>query len=178
MKQPYLLTGVCLRPHGVNGELLVKDLGDDDTRFQKGLLCYVTEAFETPPDQSLRLLAARPTPRGILMTFEGIDTKEKAQALTGRYLAVSREDAPALIDADECYYGDLLGIDVEDAIHGHLGAVADILDTGSADILVVKEEGLNDLLFPFLKSIVKTIDLETNRMAIALPPGLFELYRG
>jgi 16S rRNA processing protein RimM len=178
MKQPYLLIGVCLRPHGVNGELLIKSLGDDDTRFQQGLLCYVTEEFGTKPLSSLRLKSARSTPRGLLLEFDGIDTREKAKALTGRYLAVSRDDAVELNDAFEFYYGDLLGMRVIDERKGPLGTVQDIMDTGTADILVVKDEGQPDLLFPFLKSIIQQIDQEEDVIQVILPPGLYELYRG
>lgn len=177
MKRPYLLIGACQRPHGVKGELLVKSLTEDDGRFFEGLVCYVMDDTGQEPVERLTLTGCRPTPRGLLLSFDGIGGREQARRLTGKRLAVKREDALALADEFEFYYGDLLGAEVQDCQRGLLGSVTDILEAGSGDILFVSQPGEADILIPFRRSIVKAVDPECTTITVDLPQGLYELYR-
>ncbi|HZK28862.1 MAG TPA: ribosome maturation factor RimM [Clostridia bacterium] len=177
MKCPFLLIGYCQRAHGVRGEVLVKSLTDDNARFFKGLSCYLTTGADVPPHDQLKLTDTRPTPRGLLLSFEKIDTREEADCLAGFYLAVSREDALALEDEDEFYSGDLIGAQVHDRQRGKLGRVTDILNAGSGDILVVCEPPEKDLLIPFRRAIVQSVDPDHDVIEVDLPQELFELYR-
>ena len=93
MKRDYLLIGVCQRPHGVKGEVLVKSLTDDDQRFFQGLTCTLLDHPDAPAGKSLTLSAARPVPQGLLLTFEGIMTREEARRL-GRAGGEGGEEGP------------------------------------------------------------------------------------
>ena len=177
MKRPHLLIGVCQRPHGIGGEVLVKSLTDDDRRFFQGLTCYALAGADAPLGQALVLSAARPVPQGLLLSFEGITTREEARQLGGRYLAVRRQDALPLEGPDDFYSGDLIGMRVEDSLSGDLGHVADIMNSGSGDILVVEREGDKEVLIPFLKTLVDSVDLDKNLIQVRLPLGLLDLYR-
>lgn len=175
MRRPYLLIGACLRAHGVMGEVLVKSLTEDNDRFYRGLTCYAMDGDQ--PVRELALTGCRVTPKGLLLAFEGMESREKAQSLAGLGLAVKREDALELGDEFEFYYGDLVGADVVDARRGHLGTVADITSAGGAEILLVTRQGANDLLIPFLRSMVRTVDTDRSRIDVDLPDDLFDLYR-
>ena len=177
MKRAYLLIGVCQRPHGVKGEVLVKSLTDDDQRFFQGLTCTLLDHPDAPAGKSLTLSAARPVPQGLLLTFEGIMTREEARRLGGSYLAVRRQDALPLESPDEFYTGDLIGMRVKDSLWGDLGAVADVMNAGSGDILIVAKEGDKEVLIPFLRNLVLSVDLDSNLIEVQLPQGLIELYR-
>ncbi|HHX30307.1 MAG TPA: 16S rRNA processing protein RimM [Clostridiaceae bacterium] len=177
MKRPYLIIGVCQRPHGTGGEILVKSLTDDDTRFFEGLTCYLLEDAEGKPLERLSLSGARPTDKGLLLSFSGIESRDRVRALSGRYLAVKRENALALESDDEFYYGDLIGLAVTDRKAGPLGRIFDILDAGSGEILIVRQEGDKDVLIPFLRSIILKTDADAGQMEVLLPDGLLELYR-
>lgn len=177
MKRPFLLIGLCLRPHGIRGELLVKSLTDDDGRFFQGLTCHLLKGPEEWPGQRLTLEGARPVPKGLLLSFRGIGDRDKARALAGSYLAVRREDALALENEFEFYTGDLIGMEVKDPVLGLLGRVADVMDTGTGNILLVEKEGEKEVLIPFLKDLILSLDLDENLITVSLPEGLLELYR-
>ncbi len=177
MKRPYLLIGACQRAHGIKGEILVKSLTEDNERFFQGLVCYAMDSAGEGPVEGLTLSGCRPTPQGLLLTFDGISTREAARRLTGKTLAVKREDALALTDEFEFYYGDLLGAELVDRQRGLLGSVTDILNAGSGIILLVSQAGEPDILIPFLRSIITAIDPECTTIQVDLPQGLFELYR-
>lgn len=177
MRRPYLLIGVCQRAHGVKGEVLVKSLTDDDGRFHPGLLCFRMAGADSEPDGSCRLVGARPVPQGLLLSFEGIGSREEAQDLAGVYLAVRREDGLKLEDEYEFYSADLIGMEVSDREAGPLGQVADILDTGSSQVLIVEKEGEEEVLIPFLRAVVLSVDQDRDEIKVDLPPGLLALYR-
>lgn len=177
MKRPFLLIGTCLRAHGIKGEVLTRCLTDDQSRFFEGLICYAMDDKADRPLEKLRLSACRPTPQGLLLSFDGIRSREEARRLAGVSLAVKREDALALMDDSEFYYGDLLGSQVTDERVGCLGQVTDIMNAGSGEILVVSKKGEKDLLIPFLRAIVGRVDTEENQILVRLPDGLYELYR-
>ena len=177
MKRAYLLIGVCQRPHGVKGEVLVKSLTDDDQRFFQGLTCTLLDHPDAPAGKSLTLSAARPVPQGLLLTFDGIISREDARQLGGSYLAVRREDALPLESPDDFYSGDLIGMQVKDSLWGDLGAVVDVMNAGSGDILIVAKEGEREVLIPFMKNLILSVDLDSNLIEVQLPQGLMELYR-
>ncbi|NLA71171.1 MAG: hypothetical protein GX850_01870, partial [Clostridiaceae bacterium] len=116
MKCPYLLIGYCQRAHGVLGEVLVKNLSDDDARFFKGLSCQLMSSADTTPHGQLKIVKVRSTPQGLILAVEGIETREAAGRLAGTYLAVSRENAVELEDEYEFYSGDLIGAHVKDLV--------------------------------------------------------------
>lgn len=55
-----------------------------------------------------------------------------------------------------------------------LGRVADILETGSNDVYVVRDNEKREYLIPALKDVIKDIDLEKGLMVIQPLPGLLE----
>lgn len=177
MRRPHLLVGVCQRAHGVKGEVLVKSLTDDDSRFFPGLVCQLMSGIDSEPVGSCRLLGVRPVPQGLLLSFEGVESREAAQSFSGVYLAVRREEAIELRDQYEFYSGDLIGMRVSDREAGLLGQVADILDTGSGQILLVEKEGEESVLIPFLRAVILSVDLDSDEIKVDLPPGLLALYR-
>ena len=77
-----------------------------------------------------------------------------------------REALPSLPD-DEFYHADLIGLEVFDTGGAPLGRVRAIFDHGAGDILEVV--GKEQLLLPFTKAAVPTVDLTAGRI-IADPP--------
>ena len=72
---------------------------------------------------------------------------------------------------------DLIGCRVDDAHHGFLGTVADVIQGPAQDVYVVRKEGESDLLFPALKSILQCVDIPARQIRVLLPDGLFDVYR-
>ena len=60
--------------------------------------------------------------------------------------------------------------------HGELGTIKDVINSGASDIIIVKRKGKNELLIPYLKTVVTNVDLEAGTMSVTLPEGLYEIY--
>ena len=178
MKSPRLLIGYLRRAHGVRGDILAKSLTDDDARFMEGLGCLLVKNKDCEPHGKVTITRVRATPSGLLLGFRGCDDRETARRYCGSYLAVNREDAIELRDEDEFYSGDLVGSRVIDRTLGDLGELIDLIDAGGSEVLVVHKTGEKDVLIPFLKSIVQSVDIEAGTIEVVLPEGLYELYRG
>jgi 16S rRNA processing protein RimM len=54
-----------------------------------------------------------------------------------------------------------------------LGAIAEVLQTGSNDVYVV-HDGRREVLIPATKEVVKQIDLESQTMLVDPLPGLLD----
>jgi 16S rRNA processing protein RimM len=64
---------------------------------------------------------------------------------------------------------------VADETRGDLGTVEDVVETGGADLLLVREASGRERLVPLAREIVVGIDEKAGRIVVRLPEGLFEL---
>lgn len=94
--------------------------------------------------------------KGLVAHLQGVDDREAAQALRGSEVGVPREQLPAP-EADEYYWQDLMGLKVVNLQEEPLGVVADLLETGANDVLVVRNG--TERLIPFVDAVVREVDL-------------------
>lgn len=167
--------GKIIGAHGVRGEVKVFPLTDNVRRFNKLKKCTLLTENGTEK-QELNVKASRVDRGNALITFEGIDDRDKATLLKGLYVAVDREDAVKL-PKDEFFIVDLIGLTVIDTNLGELGKIDDVYETGASHhIISVKRKGKKDLQIPFLKTICKKTDIAEGIMEVELPEGLYEIY--
>ena len=121
--------------------------------------------------RSFRLTLLKPLAGAFAARLEGVATREAAEALKGTRLYAPRDRLPAL-DIDEFYHADLIGLTVVDTGGAVLGRVRSISDHGAGDILEVAGAGGSELLFPFTRAVVPTVDLAAGRIVVDPPPGL------
>jgi 16S rRNA processing protein RimM len=106
-----------------------------------------------------------------LMHLEGIDDREAADRLRGRYILVALGDAVPL-EPGEVYLFQLIGLDVLTAGGARLGAVAEIIETGANDVLVVRGGPYGEVLLPVIEPVIKKIDLAARTLLVDPLPGL------
>jgi len=99
----------------------------------------------------------------------GVATREEAEALKGTRLYAPRDRLPPLGE-DEYYHADLIGLAVVDTGGAALGTVRAVLDHGAGDILEVAQPGKAELLVPFTRAAVPTVDIAGRRIVVD-PPG-------
>jgi len=63
---------------------------------------------------------------------------------------------------------DIIGLSVFDEAGACLGAITDVLNTGSNDVYITEQEGKKPLLIPAIKDVVKTIDVPGGRIIVKL----------
>ncbi|MBO4927051.1 MAG: 16S rRNA processing protein RimM [Clostridiales bacterium] len=170
----YLIIGKIGGAHGVRGEVKIQPLTDDVRRFSTLKECMILDEREHLKD-TLTVKSARIDETRTLLKFDGIDDRDEVGKLTGYYIAVSRENAVKLPEG-RFFIADLIGLCVMDSVRGELGRIKDVINAGASDIIIVSRKGKNELLIPYLKSVVTNVDLDKGVMDVTLPEGLYEIY--
>ena len=81
----------------------------------------------------------RPHGKTLVVKLAGCEDRDQAQLLVNTKIAIYRSQLPETND-DEYYWSDLLGMNVVKVNGEELGKVAEILETGSNDVLVIKKK--------------------------------------
>jgi 16S rRNA processing protein RimM len=79
-------------------------------------------------------------------------------------IAVPRSSLPAQ-DEGEYYWADLIGLTVINEAGETLGVVAELLETGANDVLIVRGNG-PDILIPFLNSVIGQVDMAAKTIQV------------
>ncbi len=98
----------------------------------------------------------------------GIVDRDAAERLKGAKVSVARRHFP-VPDDDEYYWVDLIGLDVVNGADEALGRVADLIDNGAHQVLVVRETVGDETvqrLIPFVAATVSTVDLAGRRVVV------------
>lgn len=173
----YLVVGHLNKPHGIHGEFYVWPLTDHPERaFAPGVVLLLGEADADEPDPDLpplRVAECRPFQRGFLVHFGGIDDRNQAETLRGRYLFQSIQDV-APLEEGEVFYHQLLEMQVVTVDGIEVGRVTEVFELGPADLLEVR--GANGVVMvPYRPEIVVEVDVAGGRLTIDPPDGLLDL---
>ena len=104
-----------------------------------------------------------------MVQFEGVESRNAAEALVGHELLVPANDRPELKDG-EFHMLDLLGLEARMATNGvPIGSVIDLLSYGQ-DLLKIKGINGKIYLIPLVKEIVPDIKIERGYLLINPPP--------
>jgi 16S rRNA processing protein RimM len=114
---------------------------------------------------------------GIVLHFAGIDSISAAETLTGLVVAIPQSQRAVLAE-DEVYIADLIGcsvVDVAGPEPREVGRIRNVdRSAGPVPLLIVDAKG-SEILIPFAKSYLRSIDLANQRVEMALPEGLVDL---
>jgi len=172
----WLVVGQISKPHGNKGEVLVWPLTDSpEAVFAEGreLLLGDREGAPGDPLEKLAVQARRPYKRAWLVTLAGIEDRNAAEEIAGRYLLIPIDEAEPR-EEGELFYHELLGAEVVRTDGSVVGRVREVYDTEPAHLLEVKGEGGIHLI-PFTSQVVKEVDAGARRIVIDPPDGLLEL---
>lgn len=162
----WLVIGRVKAPHGVRGEVRVQVLTDFPERFQILERLYIGD-MHAPHDVE----RARFTPKGVLLKLVGIDSREAAGFLARSYVALPAAELPPL-PAGSFHHHQIKGLAVYTDDDCYLGSVAEIITTGSNDVYIVRGGERGEILLPAIAEVVRSIDLDTQRIIVHLIPGL------
>jgi len=152
---------------GVRGEVRLKSFCAEPAAIA-GYAPLLTE-----DGRSFGVRLVRPITGAFAARLTGVETREAAEALKGTRLYAPRDRLPSLPE-DEFYHADLIGLAVVDTGGSPLGTVRAVLDHGAGDILEIGRPGAPDLLLPFTRAVVPTVDLAARRIVADPPEGLVE----
>jgi len=164
-----VVVGRVGRPQGIKGEVTVEVRTDDPgARFAPGATLLTDEG-------PLTVAQSRDHSGKLVVLFEGVADRNGAEALRGRVLQVDALTLPPLEDEDEYYDSQLVGLVVEQRDGTVLGSVVDVLHLPHGDVLAVDRDAGSELLVPFVRAMVPTVDVAGGRVVVELPEGLLEL---
>jgi len=170
----FLLMGKIVGVHGIKGTLKVYSYAESASRFKPGNPVMLEGGGQ---EKTFTIAWVKPHHKTILVAFEGVTTRNRAEELVGLELFVEKNLLETL-DEGVYYWSDIIGLAVYTVEDEYLGLVASVMQTGSNDVYVVKnEQGLtpDEILVPALEWVVREIDLDQKVMRVDLPEGLRDL---
>jgi 16S rRNA processing protein RimM len=189
---PWVVLAHLLRPQGRKGELLAELHTDFPERFGEQRQVFLAPPGYAGEQTQTRVaeVASFWLPVGknegrIVLHFSGIETISQAEQLAGLDVIIPREQRRAL-DDEAVYISELVGCTLYDGATA-VGLVADVQFPTSADgnrrleeaapLLEVTSFDGDEILIPFVKSFLVSIDTKAKRIDMTLPPGLIEINR-
>jgi len=166
-----------MKVQGRHGELLTELHTDFPERFEQRRTLYAWQP--SGERRQLQLEEYWPHKGGMVLKFEGVDSIEEAETLLRSEIQIPASER-AELEEGACFVSDLLGCVVSnhDAVNGdaELGHVADVnFGAGAAPLLIVKNDGGQEYMIPFVESFTKKLDLKGKRIEMQLPEGMLEL---
>ena len=151
-----LKIGLVVKPQGIKGELKVKPLTDDVTRY-KNLKTVLIDGV------SYKVISARPTIDSVFVLLDGITDRNVAESFRGKFLCVKKQDAVAL--PENTYFV----VDIEGSkIYTEQGLVGTVREVTSAktDYFTVDTVDGRVLRFPFLKDLILNVDTDNKKITV------------
>jgi 16S rRNA processing protein RimM len=142
---------------GLAGGMRVEVLTDRDDRLTAGALLFF-DGDDTPR----RIGAVETGGRLPVIQLEGVDSRDAAEAMLGRYLEVEAEPLPE----GQLYWHQIVGLRVIDEEGTLLGTVVEVFRAGENEVYRAEAPGQPDLLLPALRDVVREIDLEAGTMTV------------
>ncbi|KRL53175.1 ribosome maturation factor RimM [Lacticaseibacillus manihotivorans] len=162
--------GNIVNTHGIRGEVRVIATTDfPEERFAKDAKLVI----DTTPQTNVTVESSRKHKGFTLVKFVGMDNINDVEHFKGHSLNVTKAEQQALDDG-EYYYRDIIGLTVIDQHDQKLGVVSEILSPGANDVWVIPRPGKSDVLLPFIKSVVLSIDVASKIAHVDVPEGLID----
>lgn len=154
-----MVLGRIVAPFGVKGWVRIAPFGDDPLSWGEMPTWWIAPTAETPDEawRSVSVQECRSHGDGLIARFDECADRNGAEALKGWFVAAPREAMPAPAE-DEFYWGDLIGLRVENLAGESLGVVEGLLSTGAHDVLRIVEDDVERLI-PFVAAYAVSVDL-------------------
>lgn len=178
------------RAQGMKGEVTVQVFTDDpEWRFEPGSVLYSHDGSDEYVVESSRTFKQR-----WIIKLEGCDDRNASEALNGLELYGEADDPDDMLEADEWYPKDLIGLEARMADDNAIGSpagtvvgkVVDVIDSPAQSLLKIRlanpvttgtaKDGTpiveKTTLVPFVDELVPDIDLDEGYLTLDPPGGL------
>jgi len=169
MMVDFLKVGKIVNTHALKGEVRVVSHSDfKDERFAKGAQLFIAFNGE---HVEVEIENHRMNKNLDLLKFKGIDSINDVEKYKGCELLVDGSELGEL-DENEFYYHEIIGCTVSTVEDEVLGMIADVIQTGANDVWIVKQQGVKDLLIPYIDDVVKEVDIQAKTVKVELLEGM------
>ena len=159
-----LLAGEIGKPHGISGEVYVVPISDDPTRFEAGSVLQRDSG-------ELVVASSRRHGTRLLVKFEGVNSRDDAETLRGPLFVPAVEARP--LDEDEFWPHDLVGAALVGLDGRRYGSVRSVVPGSAQDLLVI-DTPRGERMVPFVKDIVRSVEIDAGRVVVDPPQGLLD----
>ncbi len=119
---------------------------------------------------AVKVVNGRAQGKNIIAQIEGVNDRNQAELMKGTTIAIHRDQLQKL-PKNEYYWKDLIGLAVETTENVQLGKLDWIFNTGSNDVLIIKDEDGLERMLPFLlDDVVVSIELDKSLMVVDWDP--------
>jgi 16S rRNA processing protein RimM len=167
--------GRVLKPHGINGELLVEYYAESPDLLDKPLLMRAGRFAPRP----VRLREWHLWRDQLIISLDGCAGRSEAEHLRGQEILIEAAYLPPA-EEDEPYLRDLVGLEVRLPSGETVGTLQDILDISGQEVWSISapdDQGGYEILFPAMPQFVISLHVGGGLVVIDPPEGLLELYR-
>lgn len=169
-KIEYLNVGKIINTQGIKGELKVNSTTDFvDERFAIGnqLVVFLANGNQ----ETVTIKSHRKHKKFHIISFQGYDDINEVEKFKNGILKIDKDNLQEL-EENEYYYFEIIGLEVYETNGKFLGTIKEILSPGANDVWVVDSKKYNEVLIPYIESVVLDIDLDNNKVIVDLPEGL------
>jgi 16S rRNA processing protein RimM len=169
-----LRVGRLTKAHGLKGAIKVELYTDaPDKRFVPGAVFSLQVPTSSPwHGKTLELTELKWYNSHPVAFFKGIGDRDAAESLIKAILWIDQDLAEASEEEDAWFDHQLVGLRVlRDGVE--VGTVSQIDHFPAQDLLTVSTAS-GDVLVPFVKAIVASVDVEAGTLTVTPPLGLFE----
>lgn len=155
-------------PRGFKGELAASLYRPNTETLKPGLgiTLQKEDATQECVIESVKFLRGR-----VALKLTGIDDEETALGWRGADVLVEK-DKLASLKPGEYYHFNIEGAEVFEENGAYVGKVTRIEYLAANDILIVETEN-GEAMIPFVKAIVKSVEIEPKRIIVNRIEGLF-----
>ena len=168
MKKQFLEAGRIVGTHGVKGEMRVEVWMDSAEALKKFKKLYLDDEGK----KDLGLISSRVHKSLLLITVDGINDATTADTMRGKVLYIDRNDAH--LPKGRYFISDLIGLEVYDGNTGAFyGKIEEVIQAPANDVYRIVN-GENEYLFPAVRPMIKSTDIDAGRVEVLPIPGIFD----
>jgi len=162
-----ICVGVVTGPHGHKRDVKIKSF----TAEPQDVAAY-GPVTDKSGEQSFEIRIVSSNQKGLVAELSGVDDRNAAEAVQGTELYVSRDKLPVL-DEDEFYYSDLIGLAVVYVDGSEMGTVSLVDNYGAGEVMEVELKDGGTEMFLMSRDVVPEIDLENGRIVVNPPTEVY-----
>ena len=170
MSTEFYLVGRVRRAHGIRGELVIEALTDaPDATFAAGRRVFVgtRDGDVLASALELRVLRSSPFKGGLIVAFEGIDSKTEADSWRDRTFLVPEDEVEPPSEG-ELFIHDLVGMRVVHTTGEDIGEVTTVFEFPQGLVMEIGRKGGKPVLLPY--NDVTVIEVDSERRVIRVDP--------
>lgn len=162
MQTQYLQIGEIVKPQGIRGEVKLKAMTSDLTRYARLEYVYLLKKGEYV---KTKVEKGRSYDGFAFLKLESINDRNEAEMMRGVKVFVDREHAIDL-DEDENFVCDLIGLKAVDTKGSVIGTLRDVLTPNAICDVYAFDTPRGEMLIPALRRVVKEVDLDAGTITL------------